>query len=244
MTVTDLLRSATQRSLQTKRGKPTKLDLLPAATDAEIRRLESLLPCPLPDEVRELLSYCRGFSCEALNRVDFVDFTGERCVFQYEDAFPRGLPFAHDGCGNFWIVDLWPDSRNWGPIYFACHDAPVMLYQSASLYEYLDELLKALSPPFKSAVEDVSRDVFNVWRTNPGVMSYEECIQSGDLELTAFATARGPLFQFIDLRKPQVGAGFSWGRYGADTTVRRWGQLPIFGYEKPIQRGLWARLFG
>src|SRR5262245_19639293 len=110
MTATDVLRRATALPLQTKGGKRTNLDLLPPATIAEIKRLESLLPCPLPDDVRELLLYCRGFSCDALGFVDFVDFTGADCMFEYVDAFPHGLPFAADGCGNFWVVDLWPDS--------------------------------------------------------------------------------------------------------------------------------------
>ena len=57
MTVTDVLRRATELPPQTKRGKRTKLDLRPPATDAEIKSLESRLPCPLPDEIRELLSY-------------------------------------------------------------------------------------------------------------------------------------------------------------------------------------------
>jgi hypothetical protein len=245
MTARDALRRATELALQAKGGKRTKLDLLPPSTSAEITSLESRLPCPLPEDIRELLLYCRGSSCEALDFVDFIDFTGADCMFEYADAFPHGLPFAADGCGNFWVVDLWPDSRTWGPIYFACHDAPVILYQSASLQDFVEELMKALMPPFKSAVEDVCRDdLYNVWGTNPGVMSHEECIQSGDPELIAFATERGPKFQFIDLRNAKVGHGFSWGRYGAETTVRRWGRLPVFGYEKPERRGLWARVFG
>ena len=245
MTAIDVVRRAIERPLQTKRGKRTKLDLRPPATTAEIRNLEALLPCPLPDDIRELLSYCRGLSCEALDLVDFIDFTGADCMFEFADAFPHGLPFAADGCGNFWVVDLWPDSRTWGPIYFACHDAPVILYQCASLQDYLEELMKALVPPFKSAVEDVCRDgVHDIWGANPGVMSHEECIGSGDPELAAFATERGPTFQFIDLRHAKVGHGFSWGRYGAAIAVRRWGQLPIFAYEKPERLGLWGRLFG
>lgn len=245
MTATDVLRRASELPLQTKRGKRTKLELLPPATDAEIKSLGSRLPCPLPDDIRELLLYCRGLSCDAVDFVDFIDFTGADCMFEDADAFPHGLPFAADGCGNFWVADLWPDSRTWGPIYFACHDAPVMLYQSPSLQDYLEELMKALMPPFKSAVQEVrGDDMHYVWGSNPGVMSHEECIRSGDPELAAFARERGPTFQFIDLRDAKVGHGFSWGRYGANTTVRRWGRLPIFAYEKPDRSGLWERLFG
>jgi hypothetical protein len=37
---------------------------------------------------------------------------------------------------------------------------------------------------------------------------------------------------FIDMRSPSVGFGFSWGRYDFNTVVKRYGQLPIFAYKK------------
>ena len=40
-------------------------------------------------------------------------------------------------------------------------------------------------------------------------------------------------FQIIDLRLTQPGDGFSWGRYGPNTRIRRFGTHPVFAYKKP-----------
>jgi cell wall assembly regulator SMI1 len=230
---------AQKRKLTTEDGDPAPLELAAPISNADLAVFESELPCRLPAEVRELLSHCRGFTGGA---TDFVDFTGKDCSWEYTAAFPYGLPFAADGYGNFWVVDLLPTSETRGPIYFACHDAPVILYQSPSLGDFLVELFKMSEPPYKSAVDDVHEDrLFDVWRKNPGVMSYEHCMGSSDPELKAFASELGPSFQVIDMRKPEVGFGFSWGRYGAKTIVRRHGNLPIFAYQ--TRTGFFDRIF-
>jgi len=97
-------------------------------------------------------------------------------------------------------------------------------------------------PPHESPLDDVHEDrIADVWGTNPGVLSHGECIKSEDADLKEFAKALGPSFQFVDLREPQVGHGFSWGRYGPNTVNKRHGHLPIFAYQK---KGVLARLFG
>jgi len=227
MTPLELLRDALSKTLTTEDGEPASLDLRPPLSDMEIDAFETTLPCALPTEVRELLAYCGGFSGGG---VDFVDFTGQDCLFEFE-SFPYGVPIAADGYGNFWVVDLSPDSVSWGPIYFACHDAPVILYQSPSLEEFLTELFKLSVPPHESLIHEVHEDrLFHVWRNNPGVISHEECLRSQDPELRTFAEELGSSFQIIDLRNAQIGFGFSWGRYGPDTVNRRHGTLPIFAY--------------
>jgi cell wall assembly regulator SMI1 len=147
MTPVDVLRNAGKRTLVGEDGEPMTFQFQSPMSEAEIAKFEQTIPCPLPATIRELLLYCRGFEGGA---TDFVDFTGARCDFAHEEVFPNGLPFAADGCGNFWVVDLTPESEAWGPIYFACHDAPVILYQSPGLEHFLTELLKASEPPHKS----------------------------------------------------------------------------------------------
>ena len=63
-----------------------------------------------------------------------------------------------------------------------------------------------------------------VWRTNAGVLSYEECTTSSDVDLRAFAKSVGPTYEFVDLRSPKLGDGFSWGRYGRRFVVKRCGE--------------------
>ncbi|MHC4997250.1 MAG: SMI1/KNR4 family protein, partial [Planctomycetota bacterium] len=116
-------------------------------------------------------------------------------TFEQEDLFPHGVPIASDGWGNFWVVDLTPDSSEFGPVWFACHDAPVILYQSDNLSEFLIELFKLCHPPYKSLVDDVHEDrIRNVWRTNPGVLDHESCMQSSDKTLCEFALALPPSY--------------------------------------------------
>ena len=100
-----------------------------------------------------------------------------------EELFPHGLPLAHDGLGNSWIVDVTTESHSWGPIFCSSHDAPVIVYQT----------------------------------DNPGVLSFSRCIHSSDPDLKTFAESLDETWQFVDLRKPVIGDGFSWGRYGPKT---------------------------
>jgi len=79
-----------------------------------------------------------------------------------------------------------PDSKEFGPIWYASHDAPVILYQSADLGEFLFELFKMCQPPYKSLVDDVHEDrIRDVWNTNPGVLEHKTCTESPDKVLTS-----------------------------------------------------------
>jgi hypothetical protein len=92
-------------------------------------------------------------------------------------------------------------------------------------------------------VDDVHEDrLFQVWRKNPGAHPQQECLQSRDADMRQFAAELDASFQIIDLRKSQVGSGFSWGRYGPKTVVRRFGTLSIFAYQEPPS--LLQRIFG
>lgn len=239
MTVLQVVKQACTSPLVTEDGDATPIRLRPPLSAKEIAEFESDLPCPLPNDIRELLAFCQGFEGGA---ADHVDFTGG-FPFGLESVFPYGLPIAADGYGNFWVVDLLPTSTIWAPIYFACHDAPVILYQSPSLEHFLTELFRCSVPPHESLVHDVHDDrLFDVWRKNPGVISRDDGTRSSDADLRSFALELDASFQIIDLRDAPVGFGFSWGRYGPNTVVRRFGTLPIFAYQKP--KGFIRTLFG
>src|SRR5215204_7067 len=183
-----------------------------------------------PPEIAELLGACRGF----YGTVEQVEFTGRDLMFEFEQAFPYGLLIAADGYGNFWVLDLHPDTTKWGSIYFACHDAPVILYQAGSLEQFLLELFRMFQPPHQSLIDDVHEDrLAHVWQTTPGVLSHEQCLRSGDPILSAFARELDESFQIIDLRLAKPGDGFSWGRYGPKTQIQRFGTHAVFAYKKP-----------
>lgn len=240
MSLVDIIKDARLKTLVDEDGQEVPLALLPPLAEADINEFESTLPCPLPADMRELLAYCRGFQGVV---ADVVDFTGGEMFFGLETVFPHGIPIAADGFGNFWVVDLEWQSTEFGPVYFACHDAPVVLYQSETLAGFLSELFRLCTPPHESLIDDVHEDrLFEVWRKNPGVMDVTSCLESDDASLREFAATLDPTWQIIDLRNADAGFGFSWGRYGARTEVQRFGALPIFAYRRP--RRLLGGVFG
>ena len=101
------------------------------------------------------------------------------------------------------------------------------------------------TPPHKSLVDDVHEDrLFDVWGKNPGVIDHQSAAISKNPKIQAFASQLPEHFQIIDLRQVEIGMGFSWGRYGPRTEVRRYGYERIFAYAKPPKTGLFAKLFG
>jgi hypothetical protein len=159
-------------------------------------------------------------------------------------VFPTGLPVAGDGFGNFWVLDLTPAEAETAPVFFACHDPPVIVFQSPDAGEFLEQIFLKFVPPHESLVDDVREEgVFRVWRENPGTLNHAAAL-TGDDDLRAFADELGDRFVFVDLRSPQIGAGFSWGRYGPRTEVRRHGYERLFAYAQPERKpGVLRRLF-
>jgi hypothetical protein len=90
--------------------------------------------------------------------------------------------------------------------------------------------------PHASLVDDVHEDrPFNVWGSDPDVVDHATALAADD-ELAAFAAGLDERFGFVDLRSPQVGMGFAWGRHGPRTQVRRDGYRRLFAYAPPEQR--------
>lgn len=235
----DILKAAEAIHFEDPDGEVSELKLLPPLTDAELIQLESRLPCPLPQDVRQLLVYCRGFE----GVLESIDFSGGLTDgFGMEEIFPHAVPIAHDGFGNYWIIDLTKESTNWGPIFFACHDAPVIVFQTDRLAHFISEVIRFGNQPWKSEIDDVhEKHHFRIWKENPGMLSYAQCIDSGDEDLVTFAKSLGDDFLICDLRNPRAGDGFSWGRYGPQTVLKRFGGKRIFAYQ--VRPSLWQRLF-
>jgi hypothetical protein len=237
----ETIQSALELSLTDEDGKPIRVRLLPGLTKTELDDLGLLLPVPPSSDVRDLLEFCSGIE----GTLAEIDFTGRTLGGAFEEDFlPHGLAIAHDGFGNCWVVDLQPGSTEWGPVYFCCHDAPVMLLQAATVQQFVSEVFKMFVPPHQSLIDDVHEDrLFDVWRKNPGVIDHASAIASSDPVIRAFAADLDTGFEIVNLRNAQVGMGFSWGRYGARTEVKRFGLEPIFAYRKPEKKGLISRLF-
>jgi cell wall assembly regulator SMI1 len=241
VTAIEHIKAAQQAKLVDEDGEPITIELSPALTVGQIDALQARVEQPLPEELRALLSFCSGIG----GCLDGIDFTGASMAFEHREVFPNGLPIARDGFGNFWVLDLTPQTATVAPVFFACHDAPVVLYQSPDVASFLLEVFRMSTPPHKSLVDDVHEDrVFDVWRKNPDVMDQPTAAASSDAELRSFASGLPEHFQIVDLRSVSPGMGFSWGRYGPRTELRRDGYERIFGYAKPPSTGLFAKLLG
>lgn len=240
MTAIEHITNVQQAKLVDENGEPVRLELSPALGADEIDSLEKEAGQPLPEELRSLLSFCSGIDGCLVG----IDFTGRDMAFEQKEVFPNGIPIARDGFGNFWVLDLTPQTAKTAPVFFACHDAPVVLYQSSDIASFLSEVFRMSTPPHMSLVDDVHEDrLFDVWRKNPGVIDQSAAAVSPDSALRAFASALPGHFQIVDLRTASPGMGFSWGRYGPRTEVRRHGYDRIFGYAKPPKTGLFTQLF-
>jgi hypothetical protein len=233
------LQAAVGSRLVDEDGDEVVVDLRPPVPDAEVAALQAGYPVPLPAELLQLLAVTRG--TDAL--LD-LDLTGRAHSVDTAELMPAGLPIAADGSGNFWLLDLTPDTTEVAPVFFHCHDAPVLLYQAPDLATFLDEVVKKYVPPHASLVDDVREDrLYDVWRTRPGAMPQVAALSSPDLALREFAESLDPAWTIVDLRHRQPGMGVAWGCHGPRTRLARHGWERIFGYapfEQP--RRTWRRL--
>ena len=211
-------------------GVRSEFKLLPPMSTQEIAALSLNLPCAIPIEIQDLLGFASGFSGTWLEPINFAP---TRESFGFQQVFPYAVELASDGAGNYWVVDLNQESKSWGPIFYACHDAPVIVYQADSLRHFIQEVVREGNKPWKSEIGDVwGRFADQIWTDNPGVLSFSHCINGGDLELKAFAETLDETWLFVDLRNPVLGDGFSWGRYGPKTSLKRFGEKRLFAYQK------------
>ena len=218
--------------------------LLPPLSQAEFSQLEAAIPCKVPREIQEVLGITRGL----VPSLHLVDFSGLSLIEEVEvsDMCPYGLPIAGDVYGNFWVVDLLPFSKDWAPVYYVCHDPPVLVLQANSFEEFVAQLMDHSMKEPGGFIEQVHENLAHkIYSENPNVVSFENAIQlsGADSSLSEFAESLGKDFQFIDLRRARIGDGFNWGRYGADTIVKRFGEERIFAYKKKPS-GWLGKLFG
>lgn len=239
----DALRRVAGTRLVDEDGNEEILELLPSATEAEIAEAESELSLPLPTELREAMRVSSGFANGPLESFGFLDLAG----FGMEDVFPHAFPLGHDGFGNYWVLDLLPDVDACGPVFFACHDPPVIAFQSESAAAFVGEVLALWQPGPRSPVDLVHEDVTSsIWAGSSGLIDRAAALSAADdPALKEFAEDFQPEAVFADLRAPEIGDGFPWGRFGPRTEWRRAGTLRIWAAVPPPRRpGLLSRLFG
>jgi cell wall assembly regulator SMI1 len=202
----ELLRSLDGREWVDEDGDAERLELLPPLTDAEIDALADAWGVPVPADAREVLRVARGFESSPL---DVVEFSGEMDGAVLDDVFPHPLPIAHDGYGNYWIADLRPGSDVFGPVFFACHDPSVVVYQCADVAGFLEALAEMTEPPHKGPLDFVHEEASSeVWSGGEAAVPRAVALASDDEVLRAFAESLPPDASIADMRAPRMGDGF------------------------------------
>lgn len=238
----DTLRALSGRRLTDPEGRSHTIELLPPATAEDLARVEAASPAPLPAEIRQALGVATGLANGPLEAFSIVDLEG----FGLDEAFPCPWSVAHDGFGNYWVLDLLPDSTTWGPVFFACHDPPVIAWQSASLDDFLRDVIALWDSGGRSPVGLVRDEVVHrIWREHPDTIAPAAAVAGSDPRLREFAASLPADAAISDLRRATVGQGFAWGRFGPRTIVTRAGRERVWAV-RPAERrpGLLKRLFG
>jgi hypothetical protein len=127
----------------------------------------------------------------------------------WEEGVPRSVAIAHDGFGNYWIVDLNTGSDAFGPVFFLCHDCPALIYQCAEAAEFIEALLEMTEPPHRGPIDFVQEEATAaVCRGREAAMTRDEALVSDDAVLRAFAEPLPADVRVADLRRPRTGDGF------------------------------------
>ena len=238
----DTLRELEGRRLIDTDGEVTHLELLPPATLEQIRELEAHLPGPLPDEMRAALQVTTGWAEGPLESFSLLDLAG----FGLDEAFPNPYSIAHDGFGNYWILDVLPGASDWGPVFFACHDPAVIAYQAPSIEQFVKDVVAVAPDDARSPINHVHEDVVHqLWRDHSALIPQPSAVTSSDASLREFAQSLAPDAVIADLRDPRPGSGFAWGMFGPRTIIQRFGTERLWALIRPPkQQGFFSRLFG
>ncbi len=140
---------------------------------------------------------------------------------------------AKDGAGNSWILELAPGQQTLGSIWFVCHDAPALLYQSRDLASFVEDYVHRRRLANRAAVAKVASQSIDLPR--------EALLAASDPVLRDFAARLEQGWFIRDLRDAQTGDGMPLGCFGRTTPLARAGTEPVFAYGS---RSGWQRFVG
>jgi len=242
MTPADQLKLLLNETYVSEDGDAYQIELQPGLTDKEIDNLAKGLPTgQIPDDVRALLKFTRGFEFYGIDQITF-DGVGQ---FGFENIFPNAVQLGHDGFGNVWVLDVGANGK-WGNVFYVCHDPAVVVKHSSDLTEFIrhiDEYGKDIENSNLNIIHE--KTVFDIWKNNYGFTAISEARNAKDTLLKDFASALADNFVIADLRNQPNKAGFAWGKFGPNLhrAVRCKDEL-IWGVELPAKKGFFSKLFG
>jgi hypothetical protein len=241
MTATEQLKLIVNEQYELEDVEIYKIELRPGLINNEVDDLANKLPAKrIPDEIRELLIYSRGFDFLSIEEVTF-DGVG---YFGFEEFFPNSVQLLGDGFGNFWIVDI-SNQGEWENVFYVCHDPPVIVKHSENLTQFIkhiDDFGKNGNNSNLGIIHE--RVVMDIWTNDDEFIEVKNAYESNDVTLKDFALLLPENFVIIDLRNKPIQTGFSWGRFGSKIeNTKRHSIEMIWGIEKPIKKSFFSKLF-
>ncbi|MGX1930628.1 SMI1/KNR4 family protein [Flagellimonas sp. 2504JD4-2] len=234
----DQLKSILGNQYESEDGDLYEIELLDGMSESEISAYQKSFPNQqLPEEIKELLGFARGFEFLPLEEIHF-DSYGQ---FGFEEMFLHSIPLAGDGFGNFWILDI--DSKGgWNNVYYVCHDPPVMVKHSEGLADFIEHINEYGQKVEDSHLEKIhEKTIMDVWQEKHSIMEQNEL----DYDFPAHINEQLPkMFMVADLSDKPVITGFAWGKFGASSKIIRVDDKPIWIIEKRVKQGFLARLLG
>jgi len=192
--------------------------LLPGLSEQELAQFRKQLGGSIPADIEELLLYSAGFDYKPIGTARFTGTEG----FEFVEVFPRSVPLLPDGFGNFWVVDISPESGEWGCVFYACHDPAVIVVQAQELGTFLSQVLDPSPSNPRNTLNYVRKEaVTRIWKDDPWLVSVHDARSIEDPVVSSFARQLPDNFGLADLRPREVGSGFSWGLAGPNAEVRR-----------------------
>jgi hypothetical protein len=223
-----LILNALAETLVDSDGRRVEVELQAGLDEKELIALEKQLPGSLPSEIRELLLFARGLKFGSQWNANFTGFESG----QFTDFLENSLALVLDGFGNSWNIDIHSNGE-WGCVFFLCHDPPVIVVQAPDLCTFLDQIFDVgRAGHFDALTRIYRKQVRSIWRDEPYLVRARQLREEGDPILKDFAAHLEEDYLIADLRKCEIGSGFSWGLSGPDTVVKRLNEELVFAVRK------------
>lgn len=207
MSLMEQLEALVTNPLTDEDGEPYEVVLQPGIGDDEIRAYEVAHGLTLPEAAKDLLRFTRGLEGGALEILDFLGQPFD--TYLGLKPKPAFLEIAQDGFGNSWFYDFSPGGSGLGPIFYYCHEGPIVTYQCADLAEFIADFIQFMKPPFSSPIDDVHEFRLKpVDQLNQDLMTVAQAHASEDTLLRTFAARFESDHFFYDFRGKPPGYGF------------------------------------
>ncbi len=204
MTPRQILEEALAETFRDATGRTGQVRLAAPLAPEEIALFDLEQPAALPDGIRDLLGFARGFTLLG----ERVDFLGDN-PSEFAPPVPLGIPVYTDTFGSFWMVRVHSETGEWAPILFVSSDPPVVVVQSRDLADFLVELFNLFRPGRASTLDQVYATALDIWTNNRGIHRVAELRHSNDPALRAFASSLKDDDLLADLRARVIGSGFT-----------------------------------